>query len=315
MGQTLNCVDRLGEPFLSVDEQIFVVPEAGSNEVINEQFKLVAMLNGSCLLEFDDRRSFAFEPGDILIVPHVCRYRYRPASGKSLKRVHALRLLLDPAHVPPLSDDLPVETSESNEDDACLASLVRRHVRQVVLIPAERNAAIRAVLSDLRTETEQQLPGRRCRTTALCSLAMVHVIRQLVSQSTPAANSRQQGRARLVNVTKEYLVKNLSEPVRLIAIARHLDVSPEHLARVFKQETGRTIFEQLEQFRIEQAKTFLLSSDLSVAEIASQTGFSSTSLFSRNFKRRVGASPLRYRQERWRHAAASSSPGLEPPQS
>jgi AraC-like DNA-binding protein len=273
------------------------------------------MLNGSCLLEFDDHRSFAFEPGDILIVPHVCRSRYRPAPGKSLKRVHALRLLLDPAHVPPLSDDLPVEPSESNEDDACLASLVRRHVRQVVLIPAERNAAIRAVLSDLRTETEQELPGRRCRTTALCSLAMVHVIRQLVSQSTPAASSRQQGRARLVNVTKEYLVKNLSEQVRLMAIARHLDVSPEHLARVFKQETGRTIFEQLEQFRIEQAKTFLLSSDLSVAEIASQTGFSSTSLFSRNFKRRVGASPLRYRQDRWRHAAASSSPGLEPPQS
>lgn len=305
MGQTLNSVDRLGEPFLSVDEQVFVVPEAGSNEVVNEHFKLVAMLSGVCLLEFDDGSRFRFEPGDMLIVPRLCRYRYRPAPGKSLKRVHALRLLLDPAHVPPLPAEPEREPSDGGDDEACLAALIRRELREVVAIPGERNTAIRAVLAELRSEAEQQLPGRRCRVTALCSLVIVHVLRQLVSPSSPAVAARQQGRARLVNVAKEYLIKNQAAPVRLLAIARHLDVSPEHLARVFKQETGRTVFEQLEQFRIEQAKTFLLSSDLTVAEIASRTGFSSASLFSRNFKRRVGVGPLRYRQERWRREGKS----------
>lgn len=312
MGQTLNSVERLGAPFLSVDEQVFVVPETGSNEVVNDHFKLVVMLHGACLLEVDGGERFRFEPGDILVVPKRCRYRYRPAPGGSLKRVHALRLLLDPACVPPLMPDAGAAPSIDG-DDADLAALVRSHLQQIIVAPRERNAPIRSVLADLRAETEQRLLGCRCRVTALCTLVVVHVLRQFIDRASPASRSRQQGRARLVNVTKEYLAKNLSAPVRLAEIARHLDVSPEHLARVFKQETGRTVFEQLEQFRIEQAKTYLLSSDLTVAEVAAQTGFSSTSLFSRNFKRRVGASPLRYRQDRWREAAASRVPGLEPP--
>jgi AraC-like DNA-binding protein len=73
------------------------------------------------------------------------------------------------------------------------------------------------------------------------------------------------------------------------------------------------VFEQLEQFRLQQAKTYLLSSDWSVAEIAARTGFSSTSVFSRNFQRRIGASPTRYRQDRWREAALANAPGFEPP--
>lgn len=312
MGQTLNAVDRLGEPFLHVDEQVFIVPEIGSNEVLNEQFKLVAMLNGECLLEIDGDGCFQFSTGDILIVPKVCRYRYRQASAASSKRVHALRLLFDPAYVPPLGADAS-PSSPVDDDETSLAPLVRARLRCATVIPREHNLGIRTVLAELRAETEQKLPGRRCRVTALCALVMVHVLRRLAGQFSATAEIRQQGRARLVNVTKEYLVKNYAAPVRLAEIARHLDVSPEHLARVFKQETGRTVFEQLEQFRIEQAKTDLLSSDRSVAEIAASAGFSSTSLFSRNFKRRVGASPLRYRQERWREATESRSPGREPP--
>jgi transcriptional regulator GlxA family with amidase domain len=112
-------------------------------------------------------------------------------------------------------------------------------------------------------------------------------------------------RARLVNMTKEYLFKNLRQSLGLRMIARQFEVSQEHLARVFKQETGRTVFQHLQHLRLEQAKTLLLSSDRSMAEIATDAGYSSLALFSRSFKRHIGTSPLRYRQQRWGEAIPS----------
>ena len=67
----------------------------------------------------------------------------------------------------------------------------------------------------------------------------------------------------------------------------------------FKRETGQTVFHCLQQLRLEKAKTYLIGTDQSITAIAGLTGFSSVALFSRNFKRWVGKSPLQYRQERW----------------
>lgn len=301
MGQTLNAVTGLGEPFLSVDEQVFVVPEVGSHEVINEQFKVVALLRGDCHLDADGYEPVRMARGDVLIIPERCRYRYRSSSRTGI-RIHALRLLLDPQFVPPRPAGQAVP-ADGDDSDADIAVLVRDSLRRVAIVPAQRNAAIAGVLGELRDEAERRLPGHRCRITALSTLFMVHLIRQHAASDLADRSAAERSGARLVNIAKEYLLKNLAAPVRLADVARHLDVSAEHLARVFRRETGSTVFEQLEQFRLEQARTYLISSDWSVAEIAARTGYSSASIFSRNFRRRVGASPSRYRQDRWREAA------------
>lgn len=311
MGQTLNAVTGLGEPFFSIDEQVFVVPEVGSHEVVNEQFKVVALLRGDCHLDADGYDPVRIERGDVLIVPEVCRYRYRSPSSQGGMRIHAVRLLLDPRFVPPRPAGQSIPTAASR-DDANVSAFVRERLCRVAVVPAQRNVAIAGVLGELREEAERSLPGHRCRITALCSLLMVHLVRQLAATDQADPSQAQRSGARLVNIAKEYLLKNLAAPLRLADVARHLDVSAEHLARVFRRETGHTVFEQLEQFRLEQARTYLISSDWSVAEIAARTGYSCASIFSRNFRRHVGASPSRYRQDRWREADLGRSPAGQP---
>lgn len=310
MGQTLNAVTGLGQPFLSVDEQVFVVPEVGSHEVVNDHFKVVALLRGDCLLDADGYNAAAMTRGDVLIVPETCRYRYRTSSRGGM-RIHAVRLLLDPRHVPPKADD-SFPAADGAGGDADVAKLVRDRLRRVVIVPAQRNIAIAGVLGELRAEAERRLTGHRCRITALCTLLMVHLVRHHAAAELADRTAVERSGARLVNIAKEYLLKNLAAPVRLADVARHLDVSAEHLARVFRRETGHTVFEQLEQFRLEQARTYLISSDWSVAEIAARTGYSSASIFSRNFRRRVGASPSRYRQDRWHEAALGRATDHQP---
>lgn len=301
MGLTLNPVEHLGPPFETVDEQIFTIPISRYNEVPNRAFKIIFMLEGDCLHQVDDEEPVPFARGDVLVIPRICRQRYWPKSDQGSHRVHALRLVLDPALVPAFSADHR-RSSIPGDVETDFSVFVRHHLQEWRHLPGGQDSEVRPLLAELREEAERRLPGYRYRVTALCSMIVVHVIRQLTAGVTSASTRAEKGRARLVNQTKEYLLKNHDRELHLTEVAEHLTVTAEHLSRVFKQETGQTVFGYLQHLRLENAKTLLLSSDLSVTEIARQTGFSSASLFSRNFRQYVGASPLKYRRERWSEA-------------
>jgi len=300
MGNTLNSVEHLGAPFRSVDEQVFVIPRDGRHEIANRFFKIIFMLEGSCLHEVDDDKPVPFESGDVIVIPRVGCQRYLAAGPRAPRRVHALRLIFDlPALTtgqrrPAVRGDVEME----------LAAFMRHHLHEVRHLPQGQDEFIRPLLIELRQEAEQRRAGYRFRVTALCSAMTVHIIRCL-SQSaaramTPTTTRRR--RAFLVLQAKEYLLKNLKEDLRLDQIAWQLRVSAEHLARAFKQETGQTVFTHLQNLRIEQAKTYLIGSEQTITAIAARTGFNSVAHFSRSFKDYCGVSPRVYRQERWSRA-------------
>jgi AraC-like DNA-binding protein len=301
MGTTLNAIESLGPPFRSVDEQVFFMPRHGRHEIANQLFKVIVLLEGDCLHQVDNEQAVPFVPGDVIVVPRVCRQRYLASAPRSPRRVHALRLVFDPEALPPLpaGQRRPAPRGDTETD---FSAFVRLHFQETRHLPGAGDETLRALLTELRHEAEQRRPGYRHRATALCMTLVVHVARALESRSgqvdgngTPA----RRGRAYLVLQAKEYLLKNLAAELRLDTIAWHLGVSPEHLARTFRRETRQTVFAYLQQLRLERAKTYLLGSGRSITAIAEETGFSSVALFSRNFKRYAGRSPLAYRQERW----------------
>jgi AraC-like DNA-binding protein len=301
MGTTLNSVEHLGPPFRSVDEQVFVIPKGSHNEIPNRFFKLILMLEGNCFHEVDSEGPVRFETGDIIVLPCTCRQRYWPLSPRDPHRMHALRLIFDPKTFPPYpAGHRP--TPQRGDVEKSFSSYVRHHLQEGHHLSRGQDAAIRDILTDLRQEAEQRRSGFRFRVTALCTMLVIQVVRQIIQSETPQQKKHKHGRPHLVLHTKEYLVKNLNRDLHLNEIAWHLHVSAEHLARVFKQETGQTVFTSLQQMRLEKAKTFLIGTDKSITDIAGLTGFSSVALFSRNFKRAIGASPLQYRQERWNGA-------------
>ncbi len=67
--------------------------------------------------------------------------------------------------------------------------------------------------------------------------------------------------------------------------------------RLYKQITGKSIFEDLIAFRIEKAKQLLSETALSLTEIASACGYTSESYFMRQFKQISGLTPSQYREQ------------------
>jgi AraC-like DNA-binding protein len=93
-----------------------------------------------------------------------------------------------------------------------------------------------------------------------------------------------------------YVAENYAAPVSREEISAALKVSPNYLSRVFRQDTGLTPWQYLSQFRVVQAQKLLLTTELSVTEVAQRVGFSDPAYFVRVFHKETGRAPLQYRK-------------------
>ena len=81
-------------------------------------------------------------------------------------------------------------------------------------------------------------------------------------------------------------------------VAKHFFISPEHLSRMLKKETGFGFSEYLNLLRLQYAETLLQQSgNLSISEISEQCGFNDSNYFSVKFKKQYGISPKKRQQE------------------
>jgi AraC-like DNA-binding protein len=77
--------------------------------------------------------------------------------------------------------------------------------------------------------------------------------------------------------------------------ADKLNLSPNYLGDLLKQETGKSAIEHIHYHLIEKAKSLLLNSAESISEIAYDLGFERPQSFSKLFKKKTGVTPKEFR--------------------
>ncbi|MDD6252673.1 MAG: AraC family transcriptional regulator [Bacteroidales bacterium] len=98
---------------------------------------------------------------------------------------------------------------------------------------------------------------------------------------------------------QEYLYQHYTEGLSLDGVAAAAGMEKTALCRAFKKTTGHTIIQCVIRMRIEQACHLLLTTSLTISQVAWQCGFGSFSQFSTQFRRQVGMSPGEYRSVHW----------------
>ena len=119
------------------------------------------------------------------------------------------------------------------------------------------------------------------------------------------------GHKELARATLYLLATRFHEPLTLEAIANALNYSQYHLARIFRQQTGETIHQYLDQLRLRTALEEITTGDKDLTSLALTLGYSSHSHFSQSFKRTFGHPPSDWRQIAGRQIAGrqvASSP-------
>ena len=89
--------------------------------------------------------------------------------------------------------------------------------------------------------------------------------------------------------------ENLAGDLSLAEIAGAANMSPYHFSRLFKESVGSPPHRYVVARRVERAKDLLLGTDLPIAEVAREVGFSGQSHLHFHVKRLLGATPASLR--------------------
>lgn len=93
-----------------------------------------------------------------------------------------------------------------------------------------------------------------------------------------------------------YVTDHYQEPLSLTDAARKIGISKEYFCRLFKENMGITFLQYLNEVRISHADRLLTTTDLPIAEIMQQSGFTNQTLFNRLFKEIYGVTPRQARK-------------------
>lgn len=131
---------------------------------------------------------------------------------------------------------------------------------------------------------------------SLRNLLAVHLLRNYTGASTaPAIEPGLLDVFKLKQV-KDYIAEHLAEALTIADLAALIPMSSFHFARAFKAAIGMPPHQYITQQRIDRAKILLSATQLSIAEISYQVGFSNQSHFTAQFRKQTGATPKQYRE-------------------
>lgn len=287
MAQTFYAAEKLGAPFSVIRELVMVVAPSG-NRVVSRGRKLVLILDGQCLHRFDNGAATPLRKGDALITAKPVTQCYELPPGQSGARVHALVILFD---------DGCFAASSPPQAHHEAVPFIEKYFYENAIMPDVMDASSFDMAAQIREEAELQLPGFRWRINALCAAGIVRLARRMQEESMQQNSdvTAVPSGILLVSNAKEYLLRHLDQELTMSDVAQALHVSNGHLAHTFKRVAGQSLFTYFRHLRLEQAKLKLLNSTQNVTQIAAACGFSSTTLFCRNFKTYTGLTPLGYR--------------------
>ena len=245
--------------------------------------KVVALLKGSIRYTIEGR-SYDLEPNDIVLVdrgeihcPHV-------SEGQSYERVI---LYLSPAFLEQVSPGAPL--------NRCFLQARYRH--SGVLRPSEKSRHV--LLPLLRGMAEAQENQDAYASPLLARALLLEFLVQLnrTALDGQAAYLHTGSLNYQVSGLISYINSHLEEELSIDLLSRQCCLSPYHMMRLFKEETGCTIGSYISQKRLSLARD-LMAEGLSATQSCFRCGFSSYSAFLRAYKRQFGETPGRGKRDK-----------------
>ncbi|HEX2956722.1 MAG TPA: helix-turn-helix transcriptional regulator [Chitinispirillaceae bacterium] len=99
----------------------------------------------------------------------------------------------------------------------------------------------------------------------------------------------------LVSKAKTFMDLHYRDMHHQEELEKECGVDINYLNIIFRNETGKTLYQYISSVRMEHAKHLLEASGLSVTSIAETTGYPNSNSFTRAFKRHVNTTPHDYR--------------------
>ena len=131
-------------------------------------------------------------------------------------------------------------------------------------------------------------------TTCFYTLASIlDICRQSVTISHSHRSSE------LLHAFMEMLTLECGKERSVEYYAKQLGITPKYLSIICRKHMNRNASKIIDEAVVRKAKSMLMQSGLSIAEVAEKLNFVSQSFFGKYFKQRVGMSPSRFKAQRF----------------
>ncbi len=131
---------------------------------------------------------------------------------------------------------------------------------------------------------------------------MMHIIGQSDSNIHLASEEYLKKRFRTgnkrISILHDYLMNHYREDIDLTRLASLVNMAEGSLCRFFKMNVGLSIFEYLNQIKVEFACNLLMNKEMNMADVSFDSGFNNLSHFNKQFRKYTGVTPTEYRKVR-----------------
>jgi AraC-like DNA-binding protein len=121
------------------------------------------------------------------------------------------------------------------------------------------------------------------------------ILYQLLARFAELATDRYQATDDRIKRVLKHIRKNIDREIDMEAMTEVCCLSKAHFIRLFKKEIGLTPVQYILHKKIEKAQLLLLTTSLTVKDIAYSLSFENIGYFDRTFKRMAGLTPGDYR--------------------
>lgn len=154
---------------------------------------------------------------------------------------------------------------------------------------------IKNAIFHIKEEYELQNNGWELMTKAWLMVSLALLYRYYSDQNALDTVVQRNSYQRIRKVV-EYIHENFAEELSLAELSEVALMTKTYLSAYFSNVMHMRVFDYIELVRVNHAKVLLQTTDLSILEIAFQSGFKSSSYFSRVFKKIMNITPGEYRK-------------------
>jgi AraC family transcriptional regulator len=130
---------------------------------------------------------------------------------------------------------------------------------------------------------------------SLTQALVIHLLRHYSTLAKPIALPNNRLTHAQLQQAIDYIHAHLNRDLSLAELANVVNISPTYFANLFKKVMGISPHQYVIKQRVERAAVMLKGTDLAIADIALQVGFSSQSHLTQQFKRLTGVTPKQVR--------------------
>lgn len=222
---------------------------------------------------------YRMKPNDVLIIggtdPHSRKFTKTPCLRYGLTVLPAFLQSL-----PIINSYMNVYRTQNQEDAKKLTCIDEATFQRMVQI-----------LWQLREETKENVQGRGDLVYALL-LEMTIYLKRLLNLEKQDVS----GTYKIMSDVKNYIDFHYMEDLSLNELSRRFFLQPNTISKNFGKTFGKNINSYINSVRVTNAVRILEVSDVSITELSGMVGYTSINTFLRQFREKMGVSPLQYKK-------------------